>query len=87
MRLLTLTLLGTTLLLGCGNHNESPAETHHHTAMAAKSANANSDRTATCESCKAASPCTRPSEVNTWVNQHSKDHPDHNKYKFEDCTK
>jgi len=85
MRLLTLTLLGTTLLLGCGNHNEPPAETHHHTAMAAKSPN--SDRKATCEICKATSPCTRPSDVNTWVNQHTKEHPDHNKYKFEDCAK
>ena len=90
LRLAAVMLTGGMMLLGCGH--DSHKESHHASAggrdrTRAVAVSTTGERKATCVSCQAHSPCTRPSDVNAWVNEHSKEHSSHTRYSFEDCPK
>ena len=90
MRTAVMVLAGGMTLAGCGHddhkdrHGEAAGGRERGRAAAVSSTG---ERRATCMSCQAHSPCTRPSDVNAWVNEHAKEHASHTRYSFEDCSR
>ena len=83
MRTLIVLVVGSLLLSACAKDRGAGSGAARRQPVKVSTGNTK----ATCAECKVSSPCTRPADVNNWVNAHTKEQPAHVRYNFEDCPK